>query len=157
MTRLAIIFALLVGLSAPLAAKDALGVYSSWAAFRDTERPRCYAIAKPRSRGGSSFASIANWPKSKIRNQVHFRLARSAGTKGAALKIGSRSFALATNGRNAWAQDRKMDSAIVAALRSASDMRITARDTSGKRFSQRYSLSGAASAIDAAVVGCSRL
>lgn len=157
MTKRVFFAALITCFAVPLAAKDALGVYSNWAAFRDSERPRCYAIAKPRSGGGSSFASIANWPKSNVRNQVHFRLARSAGTKGAALKIGSRTFALATKGRNAWAQDRNMDSTIVTALRSASDMQITARDTSGKRFSQRYSLSGAASAIDAAVVGCSKL
>ena len=153
MIRPALFVAIAASLALPAFAKDSLGVYSSWAAFRDAESPRCYAIAKPRS-GGSSYASIATWPQQRIRNQVHLKLARSAGNKGASLKVGDRSFALATKGRNAWAQDKRMDAAIVAALRSASTMTITARDTNGRRFSERYNLAGAATAIDAAVVGC---
>ena len=145
----------LAALALPAAAKDSLGVYSSWAAFRDAKSPRCYAIAKPQS-GGESFASVATWPKRKVRNQVHFRLARSIGSKGANLSIDGRQFALASRGRNAWAQDSRMDAAIVAAMRSASTMRISARDTDGRAFSQRYSLAGVATAIDAAVVGCAR-
>ena len=146
----------LAALALPAAAKDSLGVYSDWAAFRDAKSPRCYAIAKPRS-GASSFASIGTWPGRKVRNQVHFRLPRAVGGKGANLTIGDRSFVLATKGRNAWAQNRQMDAAIVAAMRSSSTMRISARDSDNRSFSQRYSLSGAATAIDAAVVGCARL
>ena len=144
----------LAALALPAVAKDSLGVYSSWAAFRDAKQPRCYAIAKPRS--GSGSASIATWPKRKVRNQVHIRLARSVGGKGANLSIGDRQFALATRGRNAWAQNRQMDAAIVAAMRSASTMRISARDTDNRSFSQRYDLAGAATAMDAAVVGCAK-
>lgn len=153
MRKLMLLFPL-AALALPAAAKDSLGVYSNWAAFRDAKSPRCYAIAKPRS-GGESFASIATWPKRKVRNQVHFRLPRAVGSKGANLSIGGRTFTLATKGRNAWAQNRQMDAAIVAAMRSASNMRISARDTDNRSFSQRYNLSGAATAIDAAVVGCS--
>lgn len=148
MRRLLILLPLAV-VALPLEAKDLLGVYSSWAAFRDAKGPRCYAIAKPRSGKGS--ASVATWPSQKVRNQVHFRLPRDAGDKGANLIVGERRFALATRGANAWAQDKAMDAAIVAAMRSASTMRIT-----GNGFSERYSLAGAATAIDAAVVGCAR-
>lgn len=146
----------LAALALPISAKDSLGVYSSWAAFRDAKQPRCYAIAKPRSGAKDSYASVATWPKRRIRNQVHLRLGRSVGSKGARLTIGDRQFALATKGRDAWAQDKRMDAAIVAALRSASRMRVTARDSQGRRFSQSYNLSGAATAIDAAVLGCAR-
>ena len=31
--------------AAPLAAKDSLGVFGEWGAFRDSTVPRCYAIA----------------------------------------------------------------------------------------------------------------
>lgn len=152
--RSLLILAPLAAIALPLAAKDSLGVYSSWAAFRDAKVARCYAIAKPRSGGG--FASVATWPKQKIRNQVHFRLPRDVGTKGANLKVGERRFTLATRGQNAWAQDRAMDAAIVAAMRSASTMQISAKGSDGRGFSERYSLNGAATAIDAAVVGCAR-
>ena len=153
MPRLLILFAL-AALATPLAARDSLGVYSNWAAFRDAKQPRCYAIAKPRS--GAGFASIATWPQQNVRNQVHFRLPRDVGDKGANLIVGERRFALATRGKNAWAQDRRMDAAIVAAMRSASTMRISAKGADGRGFTERYSLDGAASAIDAAVVGCAR-
>lgn len=144
-------------LALPASAKDSLGVYSNWAAFRDAEQPRCYAIAKPRGNRPSSHASIANWPRQGLRNQVHFRLSRVVGDKGATLRIGERKFVLPTLGRDAWAQDIRMDAAIVAALRSATRMSVTGRDSSGRRFTDRYDLAGAATAIDAAVVGCAEL
>jgi len=136
----------LAALTLPVAAKDSLGVYSSWAAFRDTEQPRCYAIARPRGGPSATFASM-----------VHLRLSRVVGDKGATLRIGDRRFAVPTLGRDAWAKDGRMDAAIVAALRSATSMSITARDTNGRRFTDRYNLAGAATAIDASVVGCASL
>jgi hypothetical protein len=50
-----------------------------------------------------------------------------------------------------------MDAAVVAAMRSAARMTVTARDTGGKVFSDSYSLDGAATAMDAATVGCARI
>ena len=157
MTKAALTLALSALVATPLAAKDSLGVYSSWAAFRDDSPARCYAIAKPeRGPDNGPFASIANWPSSKIRGQVHIRLSRGIREgSDVTLSVGDREFELAANGRNAWAQDAAMDAAIVAALRSATRMRVSARDANGNRFSDRYDLSGAATAIDAAVVGCS--
>jgi hypothetical protein len=49
-----------------------------------------------------------------------------------------------------------MDAAIVAAMRSADLMTLTAFDTAGRRFNDRYSLKGAPTAMDAATVGCAR-
>ncbi len=155
MNRLALPLAL-VALALPASAKDSLGVYSDWAAFRDADQPRCYAIAKPRS-GDSSFASIATWPRQGLRNQIHLRLSRVVGDKGATLRIGDRRFVLPTLGRDAWATDSRMDAAIVAAMRSATRMSITGRGANGRRFTDRYDLEGVATAIDAAVVGCAGL
>ncbi len=148
--------AIFASVAAPLLAKDHLGVYSNWAAFRDDAPSRCYAIAKP-DRGGDTgpFASVANWPVQNIRGQIHIRLSRSiADDAGVRLTIGDRRFDLAANRNNAWAQDQKMDAAIIAAMRSASRMTVSAQDSRGRRFSDRYNLSGASTAIDAAVVGC---
>ena len=49
-----------------------------------------------------------------------------------------------------------MDAAIIAAMRSAPSMRITAIGTNGRRFTDTYELAGAATAIDAATLGCRR-
>jgi len=140
----------------PATAKDSLGVFSSWAAFRDAEPMRCYAIAQPRrERESEPFASISNWPDRDVRGQFHLRLSRSV-DEGAyvRLRIGSRAFNLAANGHNAWGRDARMDAAILAAIRSADVMSVGARGAGGVRFVDRYDLAGAASAIDAATIGC---
>jgi hypothetical protein len=156
MTKAAFTAAFILALAAPVAAKESLGVYSNWGAFRDDSPLRCYAIAKPSNSGDAQpFASISNWPRQNVRGQVHFRLSRSVRSgEEATLTIGDRRFALPANDRNAWAQDARMDAAIVAALRSAPRMSISARASNGSRFTDRYDLTGAATAIDAAVVGC---
>ena len=156
MNRLALPLLLALAVAAPVAAKDSLGVYSNWAAFRDDSPARCYAIAKPqRSADTGPFASIASWPEQNIRTQLHIRLSRAAREESdVTLSIGSERFDLAANGRNAWAQDARMDAAIVAAVRSAPRMSVSAQDSQGRRFTDRYDLSGVATAIDAAVVGC---
>ena len=141
-------------LSAPLAARDSLGVFGEWGAFRDPEAPRCYAIATAR-RSASATASIASWPRQQVRAQLHLRLSRAA-AKGASLtlNVGGTRFALTGNGQDAWAADAAADAAIVAAMRAASSMQVSGRDTRGRGFTDRYDLTGAATAIDAALVGC---
>ena len=158
----------LLGLAVPAAAKDSLGVFGDWGAFRDPEVPRCYAIAAAQEEARSSrartarehapFASIGTWPKRQVRGQVHVRLSRNTAPSAAiSLSIGGQRFALTGGGGDAWARDRTMDAAIVAAMRSAGSMSVSARDASGSRFTDRYSLAGAATALDAATVGCARI
>lgn len=146
-------------LAAPLAAKDSLGVFGEWGAFRDPGVPRCYAIAAAQnSRSGQPYASIGTWPRRQVRGQVHVRLSRAVAPSAAiSLSVGGQRFALKGGGADAWAQDRRMDAAIVAAMRSARSMSVSARDQSGRRFTDRYSLEGAATAMDAATVGCARM
>ena len=146
-------------LAAPLAAKDSLGVFGDWGAFRDSEVPRCYAIAAAQNaRSGQPYASIGTWPRRKVRGQVHVRLSRPAAPSAAvSLSIGGQRFELTGGGGDAWAKDRTMDAAIVAAMRSAGSMSVSARDVAGRRFTDRYSLAGAATAMDAATVGCARM
>ncbi|MXO90572.1 hypothetical protein GRI41_07050 [Altererythrobacter aquaemixtae] len=147
---------------AAAAAKDSLGVFSDWGAFRDRDTPRCYAIAKAapssQQRDHNPFASVGTWPARKVRNQIHFRLSRNlARGSSIELKVGTRSFALTGSGGNAWAKDRRMDAAIVAAMRSANRMTVRAKDSRGRNFSNTYDLDGAATAMDAATIGCARL
>ena len=49
-----------------------------------------------------------------------------------------------------------MDAAIVAALRNASAMSVSAIDAQGRTLSAGWPLQGAATAIDAAGLGCAR-
>lgn len=143
-------------------ARDSLGIYADWAAFRDPQVPRCYAIAlaapSTLRRDYQPYADVATWPRRDVRNQVHFRLSRKLGPNArVTLAIGGGRFELAGGGGDAWAADRRMDAAIVAAMRSASSMTVSARDAAGNRFSNTYPLAGAANAMDAATIGCARL
>ena len=143
-------------------ARDSLGVYGDWGAFVDPLVPRCYAIAMAQpstlKRDFQPYAAIGTWPRRAVRGQVHFRLSRKlAASAPITLRIGRDRFTLAGGGGDAWAADRRMDAAIVAAMRSAARMTISARDAQGRGFSNTYPLAGAATAMDAAAIGCARL
>ena len=159
MIRLLALLAVLF--AAPLAARDSLGVYDGWAAFKDTKPLRCYAIAKAqraKEQGtppAPAYATIANWPERKVRGTLHLVLSRAAADKGSVrLLVGNTRFNLVAKGRNAWAKDAADDAAIVAALRSAARMSVSASGVKGGTFTDRYALAGVATAMDAATVGC---
>ena len=142
----------------PAAAREQIGIYKRWGAFRDASPPRCYAIARPLMAGGrpNGFASIANWPQRGLRGSLHIRLSRERDrSAGVTLTVGERRFALVASGLDAWASDGPSDRAIVAALRSGRSMSVEAVGVGGRPFADVYALSGAATAIDAAVLACS--
>lgn len=135
-------------------ARELLGVYDGWAAFRDVQPRRCYAIAKPDKHSGAvgrdqPYLTIADWPERGIRGQVHVRLSQPLPGHGKdlALVVDGTHFPLVGGGVDAWAPDAAADAAIIVAMRSG-------RVLSVGRYA--YSLRGAASAIDAARLGCIR-
>ena len=149
-------------IAAPAQARDSLGIWNEWGAFRDSGVPRCYAIAMAhassrRTNQSQPYLSIGIWPKRGVRGEVHFHLSRrlTAGAE-AVLTIGSDKYPLLTGAGDAWASDKRMDAAIIAALRSARNLAISARAADGLAFRDLYHLDGAASAMDAAALGCAQ-
>ena len=143
------------------AGRQSLGVYEAWGAFRDASPPRCFAIAEPMQRPQNArwrgFASIATWPSEGVRGQLHVRLSRARNTSArVTLSIGERRFELVAGTADAWAPDARTDAAVVAAIRSGRSMSIESAATNGAPFADVYPLRGAATAIDAAAVGCAR-
>lgn len=152
----------LATLASPALARDALGMFGEWAAFRDPAVPRCYAIAKAApstlQRDYQPYADVAYWPRQGVRGQVHFRLSRKlAADAKITLSIGGQKIPLTGGGGDAWAVDKRDDAAIVAAMRSAREMTVSARDARGRGFSNTWQLAGAATAMDAAAVGCAAI
>ena len=152
-------------IASPALARDSLGVFGSWGAFSDPQSatgPRCYAIAMAApsalKRDYQPYAAIGTWPRQQVRGQVHFRLSRRV-MAGApiTLFLGGQRYKLVGGGGDAWAADRRMDAAIVAAMRSAGEMTVSARGADGRGFTNTWTLDGAATAMDAAAVGCARL
>lgn len=151
--------AIMLWLAVPAAARDTLGVFKGWGAFRDATPRRCFAIAQPVVAGGRAawrpFASIATWPNRGLRASLHIRLSRERDrSAGVTLSIGERRFALVANGADAWAADEPSDRAIVAALRGGRSMSVEAVGVGGHPFADTYSLAGAPTAIDAAALAC---
>jgi hypothetical protein len=141
------------------AARDSLGVFESWGAFTDASPARCFAIAQPVQSGGSSrwrpFASIATWPSQGARNQLHIRLSRERDPRAhVTLSVGERRFELVAGKADAWAPDARTDAAVVAAIRSGRSMSVETVARTGGPFADTYALRGAATAIDAASLGC---
>jgi hypothetical protein len=153
---------LTAALAAPAAARDSLGIWNTWGAFSDAGVPRCYAIAMaqaPRGRVNEfqPYFTVGTWPRRGARGEIHVRLSRKVGPGAVVtLTVGAQRFALLAGTADAWAADRRMDAAVVAAMRSAAMMSVTARSASGRTFTDTYPLAGAASAMDAATLGCAQ-
>ena len=155
--------------SPPAAARDSLGIFSSWAAFRDAGVPRCYAIALPDAPAAGTpppayvpYAAVGTWPRRGIRGALHLRLSHRVGPSAAiTLSLsgpsGSRRLRLVGGGGDAWPATPRDDAAIAALLRASATMTVSARDTSGHLFADTYPLAGAATALDAAAIGCASL
>jgi hypothetical protein len=160
--RGALFSVLLVTLPAPVSAQlKALVVFGQWGAFEKIEPRTCYAIARPyrapRELDWKPFAAVSWWPTRKVRSQVHFRLSREKRQGSAVLlKIDGQTFQLRGGGIDAWAPDARADAAIVAAMRGGVEMRVETRAPNGARVRDVYQLRGAATAIDAAAVACSK-
>lgn len=140
-------------------ARETLGVHKTWGAFRDRTPARCFAIARPARPGGLSrwqaFASVASWPNRRLRSSFMVRLSRERDRSApVTLTVGERRFALTANGTDAWAVDMVSDRALVSALRAGRSMSVEAVARGGRPFADVYALAGAATAIDAAALGC---
>ncbi|KUR71722.1 hypothetical protein AQZ52_08970 [Novosphingobium fuchskuhlense] len=148
--------------AAPAMARDSLGIWNSWGAFSDAGVPRCYAIAMADTVAGRSnelqpYFTVGTWPRRGVRGEIHVRLSRKIGPSSTVtLAVGGQRFALVAGVADAWSADRRMDAAIVAAMRSAATLSVTARSAGGKVFTDSYTLAGAASAMDAAMLGCAQ-
>jgi len=92
-----------------------------------------------------------------VRGQFQVRLGREIRVGApVTLIIDERRFALVAGGSDAWAPDARADAAIVATMRSARGMSVTSVAATGGGFAETYALKGAATAIDAAALGCAR-
>jgi hypothetical protein len=134
--------ALLLVAAAP--PRDSLGQFGRWGAFR--EGGRCFALAEPLGRGGGSLAVAIDGAG---RPKLHLRLAQPGA---AVVQVDGRSFPLPARGTEAGARSSAVDLAILRAMRrgTVAEVRVGASRA-------RYPLTGFASALDAALVGCAAL
>ena len=143
--------------------RQAIGVWERWGAIRDEGPPRrCFALAQPVTAAGGTdrrggFASVAGRVDGARRQAVfvRFSVTRQSNTP-ITLAISERRFALRGDTRGARAPDPATDRAIVAAMRGGRSMSVSGIARGGRPFADTYALTGAATAIDAASIACTR-
>lgn len=162
MKRIAAAALLALAVTGTALARDSLGVFSTWGAFRDPAVPRCYAITMATKIAGRAqefqpYFTVGYWPSRNIRGAVHIRLARRL-APGSTVNVSfpEANFTLQTGQADAWPANQTTNAAIIAQLRSARSMVVIARGADGRSFRDSYVLGGAASAMDAAALGCAR-
>ena len=135
-----------------------VGTWGSWAAI--DRGSTCEAVSRsPRPPTKARPAAVAGFRFAADRRQwgqFHLALSRAprAGSS-VMLEIGGKPFMLITRGRDAWSRGALQDQAILDAVRSARSMKAQARDSAGRRFTERFDLNGAPTAIDSAAARCS--
>jgi hypothetical protein len=102
-----------------------------------------------------ALARLAFTPDRRRWGEFSTRLSRQP-RSGSSVILGveGQRFLLVTRGTSAWSRGGLQEQAIIAAMRGTGAMRIEGRDMAGRRFIDRYALSGAATAIDAAAARC---
>ncbi len=145
-------------LASPALARDSLGVFDGWGAFRDADPLHCYAIAEPVVGAGGRwqpFVAVSHWPGKAVRGQLHIRLSRERRTDAdVMLVVGDKKWRLVAGRTDAWAPSANHDAFILAKIRAARSLSVSSVAATGSGFADSYSLKGAATAIDAAALGC---
>lgn len=140
---------ILLPFAAPLAARETVGTFATWAAFCD-EPKKCFAISQAAERTNRPFLSVAiHGPNLSVSAHIG-RPARAA-----RLQIGDAEFVLNLSGEEATA-DPRTSRRIVAAMRVSESATLVGISDRGGRFRHHYLLTGAPSAIDAAAVASLR-
>lgn len=133
---------------------------SAWAAIEhggtcEAESRSVRIAPKGKIQGKAGFAFSAD---RKRWGEFHARLSRVPRPGSSVmLTIGDQPFLLVAHDGWAWSRGPLQEQAIIAAVRTSGGMRVEARDASGGRFSDPYSLDGAPTAIDAAAARCASL
>ncbi|HEY1142653.1 MAG TPA: hypothetical protein VGE68_01325 [Sphingomicrobium sp.] len=147
---------LVLAISAPVAAQVVFAG-GSWAAIDRGKSCEASARAlriaekgKVQARAGFAFD-----PAGPRHGQFYAQLSRSprAGST-VILTVGDQPFLLAATSGWAWSRGGPQDRAIIDAVRAGGAMKLESRDAAGVRFTDRYLLDGAPTAIDAAAARC---
>ena len=156
MLRPVLLLSIVIAAPAPARIVQARG---QWAAIE--EQGRCRAMARSLRDAAKgqpqAFAAFLFDPARRQAGQLSVRLGRAVRPGGSViLTVGDRPFLLKGGGAFAWSKGPAQEAAIIAAVRAATGMRVDARDSSGRRSTDRYLLDGAPTAIDAAAAACSK-
>jgi hypothetical protein len=147
------ILALAILVAIPALAKDSLGLFGDWGAFR--QRGICYATTASASdvqgRKAPAYLTVTLWAGNRS-PQVMIGLGTNA--KAAKLSAGGQGFTPNVRGDAAWMPDSRGDALLIAALSASSSATVSLISPRNNRLTDRYSLKGFGEAWRAAQAAC---
>lgn len=144
-------------LAALLVLAETLAASGDWVAF--DRGASCAAVARsvlePRKGEPQPHVTISFDRGRGRKGELSVALRRpSRAGSSVVMTIGEQPFLLGARGARAWSRGPAQEQAIITAIRGAGGMRVEARDGVGRRMVDRYTLTGAPTAIDAAAAAC---
>jgi hypothetical protein len=122
----------------------------------------CYALSQPKDRlpknlnRDPAYLFVSFRPAENVKNEVALVLGFAAKDNGAASAvIGTASYVLITKDSNGWLKNPAEEGQAIAAMGKASSVIVKTLSVRGNSLTDRYSLSGFASALDRARKECS--
>jgi hypothetical protein len=143
--------------AAPAFAKDSLGIFGDWGAFREKRGSMvCYAVSAPsastgRGRSGGQLV-VSLWPGRTTAPQV--MISAGSDIQSASLRVNGQSFKLASRGDSAWLADAQSDGQALAAFTGGRQASVDGKTGRGNRFNDSYALAGFGEALAAAQKAC---
>jgi hypothetical protein len=143
--------------TAPVLAKESLGIFGDWGAFRDKRGGTvCYVVSAPSASTGKGRRSgqlvVSRWPGRVTSAQV--MIGAGSDIQNASLRVNGQSFKLVARGEFAWLADAEGDALAVAALSGGRQASVDGKTTRGNRFNDSYTLSGLGEALATAQKAC---
>lgn len=142
---------------APAAPPRVVAAAGRWAALDgggqcDAATLSLLPASKTRAQGRASLT----FDGARRRGQFAAALSKPVAGASVMLTIDDQPFLLVARGGHAWSRGPRQEAAIIAALRSATRIRIEGRSARGLRFIDRFDPAGAPTAIDAAAACAAR-
>jgi hypothetical protein len=139
--------------ASPAQARDSLGLFGDWGAFR--QRGSCYVTTASASdvqgRKAPAYLTVTLWAGNRS-PQVMIGLGTNA--KSAKLSTGGQGFTPNVRGDAAWMPDSQGDGLLIAALSASSAATVSMVSPRNNRLTDRYSLKGFNEAWQAVQRGC---
>lgn len=149
----------------PASAADpqSVAVFKDWTVMvQDTGNDRiCFAVAEAKDKApksvnhGEIFFMVATWKSGAAANQPSFRAGYNLKDAPApAIRVGSQKWDMYVSDNESFVESAASEQALVAAMRSGADMRISATSGRGTATNYIFSLNGVSAALDRAKEAC---
>ncbi|MGE0501083.1 MAG: invasion associated locus B family protein [Rhizobiaceae bacterium] len=161
MRRLTATFAgiALIASAAPVFAQSAtkIGQHNAWGTYSYVQNNGkvCYVLTVPTDRQptsldhGDMFFFVSQKPGQNVSFEPQFIAGYSFQENSKVqVKVGDRSFSMFTRGKSAWMENAAEEPALIAAMRSGSDMQISATSGRGNPTKYSFSLRGISAALE---------